>query len=62
MNMPFASYGKARAPLARKVLPLALAGLIIVPNQGQAAAGDLDMSFGTGGSRFLGERRAWKFC
>lgn len=49
MNMPFASYGNARAPLARKVLALALAGLIIVPNQGRAAAGDLDLSFGTGG-------------
>src|SRR5262245_15010196 len=49
MNMPFASYRKARVPLARKVLALALAGLIIMPNQGRAAAGDLDMSFGTGG-------------
>src|SRR5262245_65734240 len=50
MNIPFASYrGKARAPLARKVLGMALAGLFIVPNQGRAAAGDLDTSFGTGG-------------
>jgi hypothetical protein len=32
--MPFASYGKPRGPLARKVLGLALAGLIIVQTRG----------------------------
>src|SRR4029453_14878504 len=49
MNMPFASYGKVRAPLARKVLGLTLAALIILPSTGHTAAGDLDTSFGTGG-------------
>src|SRR4029450_11650246 len=46
----FLSWQGSSAPCTQGLGPgLALAGLIIVPNQGWAAAGDLDTSFGTGG-------------